>query len=142
MKLNDFLNEYGLIPKKDYIRTVAEFKLSEMKKALSGQPSSLEMISSYCSAASDIKHEKKVIVIDAGGTNLRIACVSFSKDGNYKDDAGDNLYIIGTYTVDEDAQTITVNESEYGMVFVYNFTIDGNKLTLQMDGGLPRSFTK
>ena len=81
MKLNDFLSEYGLIPKKDYIRTVAEFKLSEMKKALSGQPSSLEMISSYCSAASDIKHEKKVIVIDAGGTNLRIACVSFSKDG-------------------------------------------------------------
>lgn len=76
------------------------------------------------------------------GIGGEISTVSFSKDGNYKDDAGDNLYIIGTYTVDEDAQTITVNESEYGMVFVYNFTIDGNKLTLQMDGGLPRSFTK
>lgn len=76
------------------------------------------------------------------GIGGEISTVSFSKDGNYKDDAGDNLYIIGTYTVDEDAQTITVNESEYGMVFVYNYTIDGNKLTLQMDGGLPRSFTK
>lgn len=76
------------------------------------------------------------------GIGGEISTVSFSKDGNYKDDAGDNLYIIGTYTVDEDAQTITVNESEYGMVFVYNFTIDGNKLTLQMDGGLPRSFAK
>ena len=76
------------------------------------------------------------------GTEGEISTVSFSKDGNYKDDAGDNLYIIGTYTVDEDAQTITVNESEYGMVFVYDFQISGNKLTIQMDGGLPRHFLK
>ena len=76
------------------------------------------------------------------GIGGEISTVSFSKDGNYKDDAGDNLYIIGTYTVDEDAQTITVNESEYGMVFTYSYELSGDNLTLQLKGGLPRTFIK
>ena len=76
------------------------------------------------------------------GTGGEISTVSFAKDGSYRDDAGDGLYISGTYTVNEDAQTITVNEDEYGMVFVYNFSVSDNTLSLQMDGGKERRFVR
>ena len=76
------------------------------------------------------------------GTGHEISTVSFAKTGAYRDDAGDGLYVSGTYTVDEASQTITVNEEEYGMTFVYDFTVDGNKLTLQMNGGNLRTFVK
>jgi hypothetical protein len=50
--------------------------------------------------------------------------------------------MVGTYKVDSTAGTLTVNESEYGMVFTYSVELSGNDLTLQLDGGLPRTFTK
>ena len=52
------------------------------------------------------------------------------------------MYIIGTYTVNSSAGTLTVNESEYGMVFTYSYELSGDNLTLQMEGGLPRSFAR
>ncbi len=76
------------------------------------------------------------------GVGEEISTVSFTNTGIYRDDAGDGLYINGTYTVDVNAQTITVNESEYGMVFVYAYSVKGNTLTLQLDGGKLRVFTK
>ena len=76
------------------------------------------------------------------GTAGEISTVSFSKSGSYMDNAGDGLYISGTYTVNEADQTVTVNEDEYGMVFVYHYTVDGNKMTLQIDGGKVRNFIK
>lgn len=76
------------------------------------------------------------------GIDGEISTVSFAKSGAYRDDAGDGLYVAGTYKVDEAAQTIIVNESEYGMVFEYHFTIDGNVLTMQLDGGKARKFVK
>ena len=76
------------------------------------------------------------------GINGEISTVSFSKDGDYMDNAGDGLYVSGTYSFNEADQTVTVYEKEYGMVFVYSVTLSGNQLTLQMDGGLPRTFAK
>ncbi|MCR5476561.1 MAG: hypothetical protein K6E92_02920 [Lachnospiraceae bacterium] len=52
------------------------------------------------------------------------------------------MYIIGTYTVNEVERTMTVNESEYGMVFVYDVSLTDNTLTLQLSGGKPRKFLK
>ena len=75
------------------------------------------------------------------GVSGEISTVSFSKDGSYRDDAGD-IYIAGTYTFNEADQTVTVYESEYGMVFTYSAVLSGNQLTLQIDGGLPRNFVK
>ena len=76
------------------------------------------------------------------GVGEEISTVSFTNSGLYRDDAGDGLYIAGTYTVDVNAQTITVNESDYGMVFVYHYSVKGETLTLQMDGGKQRIFVK
>ncbi|MBR4579880.1 MAG: hypothetical protein IKO32_01455 [Lachnospiraceae bacterium] len=76
------------------------------------------------------------------GTAGEISTLSFTKDGKYMDNAGDGLYINGTYSVNESANTITVNEEEYGMVFVYNYSVSDNSLTLQLDGGKARKFTR
>ena len=44
--------------------------------------------------------------------------------------------------IDTVSNTVTVNESEYGMSFTYDCTLEGNVLTLQVDGGNPRKFCK
>ncbi len=75
------------------------------------------------------------------GTGDEISTLTFGKDGSYKDDA-EIAVIEGTYTVDEAAGTITVNEKEYGLVFVYSVELSGKDLTLQADFGIPRTFTK
>ena len=75
------------------------------------------------------------------GTGHEISTIIIGSDGSYKD-AVDDLSVIGTYTVDSTAGTLTVHESEYGMVFTYSYELSGDNLTLQLNGGLPRTFTK
>ena len=76
------------------------------------------------------------------GTGNEISTLTLGANGSYKDIAGEDMYIIGTYTVNSSAGTLTVNESEYGMVFTYSYELSGDNLTLQMEGGLPRSFAR
>lgn len=66
---------------------------------------------------------------------------TFSEDGTCLDQY-DSIKIEGTYSVDEILGTISVTDSETGMTFTYSYVIDGNSLTIQMGGGLPRKFTK
>ena len=54
----------------------------EMDKGLAAQDSSLAMIASYVNADDLIPANKPVIVLDAGGTNLRVCTVSFDDNGN------------------------------------------------------------
>ena len=75
------------------------------------------------------------------GTGGEVSTLTLGKNGSYKDDAGD-VSIIGTYSFDQASGTMTVKESEYGMVFSYSVELSENKLTLQMNGGNPRTFTK
>jgi hexokinase len=55
--------------------------LSEMEKGLNGESSSLAMIPAYVGAESAVPVGKKVAVIDAGGTNLRICLAQFDEQG-------------------------------------------------------------
>ena len=75
------------------------------------------------------------------GVEGEISTLTFSKSGSFKDDAGD-ISMSGTYFVDTVSNTVTVNESEYGMSFTYDCTLEGNVLTLQVNGGNPRKFCK
>ncbi len=68
-------------------------------------------------------------------------CYVADSDGSYKDIV-DDISVIGTFTVDSIAGTLTVKESEYGMVFKYSYVLSGDNLTLQLSGGLPRTFTR
>ena len=75
------------------------------------------------------------------GTQGEPSTLTLGKNGSYRDVA-DFASIIGSYIVDPALRTITVNESEYGRVFVYHFELSDNELTIQTNGGLPRHFVK
>ncbi|MGI5888027.1 MAG: hexokinase [Oscillospiraceae bacterium] len=53
----------------------------QMKDGLSGSPESLLMIPTYIPVDGTVKNGQKVLVIDAGGSNLRTAAVTFNDFG-------------------------------------------------------------
>jgi hexokinase len=55
--------------------------LDEMRRGLQGRPSSLGMIPTYIETTRAVPAGEKVIALDAGGTNLRVAVVSFDPAG-------------------------------------------------------------
>ena len=54
----------------------------EIQNGLEDKTSSLSMIPTYLNSNINTKSNKKVILIDAGGSNLRIANGQFDKDMN------------------------------------------------------------
>ena len=78
--LKDFLLRHSLLPECVDIDSLCNFKISEMKAGLSGKPGSLAMLNSYCRPPAELPLNRKVAVIDAGGTNLRTCSVYFNKD--------------------------------------------------------------
>ena len=55
--------------------------MQEMQRGLAGKDSSLAMIPTYIEVGKDIPANKPVIVLDAGGTNFRVATVYFDESG-------------------------------------------------------------
>lgn len=75
-----FLASHGMEPDGiDLGSSVARF-IADMELGLAGRPSSLDMIPTYLSCGVP-PMGKKAVVIDAGGTNFRVALVSFSDSG-------------------------------------------------------------
>lgn len=64
----------------DARKLLSEFA-SEMAAGLAGEPSSLAMIPSYITIGHPIPVGRPVIVLDAGGTNLRVCVVTFDAHG-------------------------------------------------------------
>lgn len=65
----------------DVGRLVDPFE-EEMAAGLKGDASSLAMIPSYVSTEGEVPKEEAVIVMDAGGTNLRVSLMSIGADGS------------------------------------------------------------
>lgn len=79
--IKTFLRKHGFdIASLDIEKLLASFA-SEMDAGLAGRPSSLAMIPSYLSTDAKIPVGRSVIVVDAGGTNLRVSTVSFDAAG-------------------------------------------------------------
>jgi hexokinase len=55
--------------------------LQEMERGLQGRASSLPMIPTYIETARAVERGRRVIALDAGGTNMRVAVVSFDDRG-------------------------------------------------------------
>ncbi len=73
-----FLNDHCISADYIDIDTYCRAFLQEMEKGLQEEPDgSLAMIPTYTSADAHIKAGDKVIVLDAGGTNFRVALVTF-----------------------------------------------------------------
>jgi len=64
----------------DAVRCCGDF-LEQMRRGLEGEPSSLAMIPTYIETAREIPAGRTVIALDAGGTNLRVAAVTFDASG-------------------------------------------------------------
>ncbi len=64
----------------DMDQSVQSF-LSEMEKGLAGSDSSLHMIPTYLNSQGELPLNTPVLVLDAGGTNFRVAQVQFTSEG-------------------------------------------------------------
>jgi hexokinase len=55
--------------------------IDEMTRGLEARPSSLPMIPTYIETARAVERGRRVVALDAGGTNMRVAVVSFDDRG-------------------------------------------------------------
>ena len=83
MNVQQFLAKHGQTTERIDAETTLNAFLCEMKAGLHGQNSSVPMIPTYLQDVdcSKIKLDKKILLIDAGGTNFRSAVGYFDKDG-------------------------------------------------------------
>ncbi|GHV84448.1 hexokinase [Spirochaetia bacterium] len=79
--LNDFARSYGFHYDICDPDTLVQDVLIDMERGLRGQTSPLPMIPSYLHPVSQVPLGKKVIALDAGGTNFRAARVHFKEAG-------------------------------------------------------------
>lgn len=61
--------------------TYCEAFIAEMQRGLAGENSSLAMLPTYLEATFNVPRNEKVIVLDAGGTNFRVATIFFNESG-------------------------------------------------------------
>lgn len=81
-KVDDFLIRHGIDPSCIDIEALCDFKIAEMRAGANGDKSSVAMLKSYCTPPETIPVNRKVAVIDAGGTNLRTCAVYFDENLN------------------------------------------------------------
>ena len=79
-KVADLLKKYGMHHEDINIEEVSDIFLEEMQKGLAGEDSSLRMLPTYIETDKEVPINEPVIVIDAGGTNFRVATVHFDED--------------------------------------------------------------
>lgn len=145
-KVKEFLKKYNMDFTEIDFQEQCEIFLHEMESGLEGQNSSLAMLPTYINITHNIPKEKPVIVIDAGGTNLRTAIVYFEKDGKPIIENFNQYPMPGTYKevskgeffsalADKISPLINVS-SQIGFCFSYPMEMEPNR-----DGRLI-SFTK
>lgn len=80
-RANEFLTSYGMGHQAIDIGTYSQLFQEEMRSGLRGEPSSLSMLPTYLEATFKVPRQEKVVVLDAGGTNFRVATVYFDASG-------------------------------------------------------------
>ncbi|MGI6066494.1 MAG: hexokinase family protein [Bacillota bacterium] len=79
-KIDDFLTDHQMHYQQIDFTVNCRLFLEEMEKGLAGKDGSLKMIPTYIEPGGEIPREKPIIVVDAGGTNFRVALVSFDRE--------------------------------------------------------------
>ncbi len=79
--MDDFLSRHGMNPDAIGMETVCTMFRDEMQRGLNGTESSLAMLPTYLEVTFKVPRHEKAIVLDAGGTNFRVATVYFDDDG-------------------------------------------------------------
>jgi hexokinase len=93
--VNQFIRNLGLGTDRYETADLMDSFFSEMDKGLAGGESSLAMLDAYLQIGSEIQKNRKVIVIDAGGTNLRVGTALFDDAGGLQIDRFEKSGMIG-----------------------------------------------
>ncbi len=80
-KVAAFLARQGMYHGDIRMEDICGVFLDEMNKGLTGTESSLAMLPTYVETEREVPRNKPVIVMDAGGTNFRVATVCFKDEG-------------------------------------------------------------
>lgn len=80
-RADGFLSSLGILPEQIEMEAYCQWFLQEMSNGLEGKASSLKMIPTYIEPKQQIPIDSPVIVIDAGGTNLRTCVVTLTQEG-------------------------------------------------------------
>ena len=80
MTIEAFFRKHDFSASVDTEALLAEFD-RPMDEGLAGRPSSLAMLPAYIDSSREVPIDTPVVVLDAGGTNLRVAVVWFDKAG-------------------------------------------------------------
>lgn len=78
--VNHFLEKHNMLYTNDKLSDCVRRVTISMLDGLKGRPTSLLMLPTYVTSDGTIRENEKIIVIDAGGTNLRVALVRFNSD--------------------------------------------------------------
>lgn len=81
MKVAEFFTNYRFSSNVDINALLAEFD-RQMSAGLEGKVQSLAMIPAYVDVNRSVPTNTPIIVLDAGGTNLRVAVIQFDPSGN------------------------------------------------------------
>ncbi|MEA3226434.1 MAG: hexokinase [Planctomycetota bacterium] len=81
-KVRRFLKDNGAWHEDIDVDEFCDIFRGEMHKGLAGRDGSLAMIPTYIEVGKNIPKDKRVIVLDAGGTNFRVAAVHFDRSGS------------------------------------------------------------
>lgn len=79
LNINDYLDNNGFNLNIDYMAHIEGF-IAQMNNKVLGKRSSLGMLNSHIHISNSFSSNRKAIVIDAGGTNLRVSAISFDKN--------------------------------------------------------------
>lgn len=83
-KVESFLKKSGIdLEKIDYEQKIKAI-IKQMDKGLAGSKSSLKMLATYIESNVTLPLGKNIIILDAGGTHLRVALGKFKKSGEIK----------------------------------------------------------
>ncbi|MFC1780822.1 hexokinase family protein [Planctomycetota bacterium] len=82
MNVTHFLKKYNMNSDQIDIDDCCNVFLKEMEQGLAGHDSTLAMIPTYMETEKNVPTGKPVVVMDAGGTNFRVATVYFNTDNN------------------------------------------------------------
>lgn len=80
-KTNDFFRKYNLLPESIDLLAGCQTFQREMKNGLKNYCGTLKMLCTYIGTDREILAGEPVIAMDAGGTNFRVAVVTFDSNG-------------------------------------------------------------
>ena len=81
IKAAEFMERHGMSANRIDLDVCTKAIYAEMVRGLEEKLDTMPMIATYLRGETDVPKNRKVAVIDAGGTNFRTALVSFTKEG-------------------------------------------------------------